>query len=52
MGDQGPTAFLMKEEKIKRGLNNEYLLTKFDAASRSSVIMNETMFMAIEAWKK
>lgn len=52
MGDQGPTDFSIKEEKIKRGLNKEELLTKFGVASGSSVIMTETAFMTTEAWEK
>ena len=52
MGDQGPTAFLMKGEKIKRGFKKEELLTKFGAAPGSSVIMTETAFMTTEAWEK
>ena len=51
VGDQGPTAFLMKGEK-KRNVYSKKFLTKHGAAPGLEVVMTETAFMTIEAWEK
>ena len=50
-GDQGPTAFLVKEGK-KRKVYSERFLMKHGAASVLEVVMTETVFMTTDAWEK
>ena len=50
-GKQGPTAFLLKGDKIRNCYNEKFLI-KHGASPGSQLIMTESAFMTTVSWEK
>ena len=49
-GSNGPTAFLMKGKKKKRGYTDEFLVEE-GCTRGSTIVMTENAFMTDKAWE-
>ena len=50
-GHNGPTAFIMKGKKRKRGMTDNFLVSQGCAPEGSTIEMTENAFMTTEAWE-